>query len=118
MDGHIRYESRSDYANVALYCFDVFILIYGINNGINDFHGFRQSQTALSAFWRDREPHGLIAHNARLRLIDRRHPLQTSEQMAKTDAWLYSAEQTAKIDTLLANRRTVFHSGRCRPHGT
>ncbi len=40
---------------------------------------------------------------------------QTSaEQMAKIDAQLYSAEQTAKIDALLANRRTVFHNGRCR----
>jgi hypothetical protein len=25
-----------------------------------------------------------------------------------------SAEQEAKIDALLANRRTVFHNGRCR----
>ena len=55
-----------DYATVAfliliagLFCFDVFILIYGINNGINDVHGFRQSQTALTAYWLDREPHGL-----------------------------------------------------------
>jgi hypothetical protein len=66
MGGHIPHESRSDYANVALliliaglFCFDVFILIYGIDNGINDFHGFRQSQTALTAFWLDREPHVL-----------------------------------------------------------
>jgi Dolichyl-phosphate-mannose-protein mannosyltransferase len=64
MGQHIPYESRSDYATVALliliaglFCFDVFILIYGINNGINDFHGFRQSQTALTAYWLDREPH-------------------------------------------------------------
>jgi hypothetical protein len=63
MGRHIPYESRSDYATVALliliaglFCFDVFILIYGINNGIND---FRQSQTALTAYWLDREPHGL-----------------------------------------------------------
>jgi hypothetical protein len=34
--------------------------------------------------------------------------------MGKIDAWLYSAEQAAKIDALLANRRTVFHNGRCR----
>ncbi|HVQ43721.1 MAG TPA: hypothetical protein VMT30_02025, partial [Candidatus Saccharimonadia bacterium] len=48
-------------------------------------------------------------------IIDCRHSLQTSaEQMGKIDAWLYSAEQTAKIDALLANRRTVFHTGRCR----
>jgi hypothetical protein len=66
MGRHIPYESRSDYATVALLiliaglvCFDVFILIYGINNGINDLHGFRQSQTALTAYWLDREPHGL-----------------------------------------------------------
>jgi len=64
--GTFRVESRSDYATVALliliaglFCFDVFILIYGINNGINDLHGFRQSQTALTAYWLDREPHGL-----------------------------------------------------------
>jgi hypothetical protein len=44
---------------VGLFCFDVFILIYGINNGIDDVHGFRQSQTALTAYWLDREPHGL-----------------------------------------------------------
>jgi hypothetical protein len=63
---HIWYESRSDYATVGLllliaglFCFDVFILIYGINNGINDIHGFRQSQTALTSYWLDREPHGL-----------------------------------------------------------
>jgi hypothetical protein len=43
----------------GLFCFDVFILIYGINNGIDDVHGFRQSQTALTAYWLDREPHGL-----------------------------------------------------------
>lgn len=62
----IPYESRSDHATVALsvliaglFCFDVFILIYGINNGINDYHGFRQSQTALTVYWLDREPHGL-----------------------------------------------------------
>ena len=55
-----------DYATVAfliliagLFCFDVFILIYEINNGIDDLHGFRQSQTALTAYWLDREPHGL-----------------------------------------------------------
>lgn len=66
MGRHIPYESRSDYATAALlvliaglFCFDVFILIYGINNGINDLYGFRQSQTALTAYWLDREPHGL-----------------------------------------------------------
>ena len=66
MGRHIPYESRSDYATAALLvltvgllCFDVFVLTYGINNGINDFHGFRQSQTALTAYWLDREPHGL-----------------------------------------------------------
>ncbi len=66
MDRHIPYESRSDHATVALliliaglFCFDVFILIYGINNGINDLYGFRQSQTALTAYWLDHEPHGL-----------------------------------------------------------
>ncbi len=66
MGRQIPYESRSDHATVALllliaglFCFDVFILIYGINNGINDLHGFRQSQTALTVYWLDREPHGL-----------------------------------------------------------
>jgi hypothetical protein len=43
----------------GFFCFDVFILIYAMNNGINDLHGFRQSQTALSTYWLNREPHGL-----------------------------------------------------------
>jgi hypothetical protein len=66
MGRHIPYESRSEYATAALlvliaglFCFDVFILIYGINNGIDDLYGFRQSQTALTVYWLDREPHGL-----------------------------------------------------------
>jgi hypothetical protein len=66
MDRYTPYESRSDYATATLllliaglFCFDVFVLIYGIKNGLNDVHGFRQSQTALTAYWLDREPHGL-----------------------------------------------------------
>jgi 4-amino-4-deoxy-L-arabinose transferase-like glycosyltransferase len=42
----------------ALFCFDVFVLLYGIDNGINDFlFSFRQTQTALTAYWLIREPH-------------------------------------------------------------
>jgi Dolichyl-phosphate-mannose-protein mannosyltransferase len=42
----------------ALLCFDVFVLLYGINNGIADFlFAFRQTQTALTAFWLIKEPH-------------------------------------------------------------
>jgi hypothetical protein len=42
----------------ALLCFDVFVLLYGINNnGINDFFAFRQTQTALTAYWLIKEPH-------------------------------------------------------------
>jgi 4-amino-4-deoxy-L-arabinose transferase-like glycosyltransferase len=42
----------------ALLCFDFFILLYGINNGINDFlFSFRQTQTALTAYWLIKEPH-------------------------------------------------------------
>jgi hypothetical protein len=41
----------------ALLCFDLFILLYGIGNGINDFFAFRQTQTALTAYWLIKEPH-------------------------------------------------------------
>jgi hypothetical protein len=42
----------------ALLCFDLFVLLYGINNGINDFlFAFRQAQTALTAYWLIKEPH-------------------------------------------------------------
>jgi hypothetical protein len=41
----------------ALFCFDLFVLQYGISNGINDFFGFRQTQTALTAYWLIKEPH-------------------------------------------------------------
>lgn len=41
----------------ALLCFDLFILLYGISNGINDFFAFRQTQTALTAYWLIKEPH-------------------------------------------------------------
>jgi 4-amino-4-deoxy-L-arabinose transferase-like glycosyltransferase len=42
----------------ALFCFDCFILLYGLNNGINDFlFSFRQTQTALTAYWLNKEPH-------------------------------------------------------------
>ena len=65
------------------------------------------------------DPQSLLGDAPLGGIIDCRHPLQTSaEQMGKIDAWLYSAEQTAKIDALLANRRTVFHNGRCQTHGT
>ena len=47
-------------------------------------------------------------------IIDCRHPLQTSAEQIWFGTLLYTAEQTAKIDALLADRRTVFHSGRCR----
>ena len=47
-------------------------------------------------------------------MIDCRHPLQTSAEQIGFGTQLYTAEQTAKIDALLANRRTVFHNGRCR----
>jgi hypothetical protein len=43
---------------VALFCFDLFVLLYGINNGINDcLFSFRQTQTALTAYWLIKEPH-------------------------------------------------------------
>ena len=35
-------------------------------------------------------------------------------QIGKIDTQLSTAEQEAKIDALPANRRTVFHNGRCR----
>src|SRR5258708_6805915 len=64
--GTFSYESRPDYAAPAplvlisgLFFFVVLTLVFGINNGINDFYGFRQSETALTAYWLDREPHGL-----------------------------------------------------------
>jgi hypothetical protein len=61
------------------------------------------------------DPQSLLGNAPLGGIIDCRRPLQTSmEQMGKIDAWLYSAEQEAKIDALLANRRTVFHNGRCR----
>ena len=60
------------------------------------------------------DPQSLLGDAPLGGIIDCRHPLQTSEQIAKVSSWLYSAEQTAKIDALLANRRTVFHNGRCR----
>lgn len=42
----------------ALFCVDLFVLVYGINNGINDFlFAFRQTQTALTAYWLIKEPH-------------------------------------------------------------
>lgn len=43
---------------VALFFFDAFVLLYGISNGINDFlFSFRQTQTALTAYWLIKEPH-------------------------------------------------------------
>jgi hypothetical protein len=42
----------------GLICLGLFVLIYGLNNGINDYYGFRQSQTALTAYWLNKEPHG------------------------------------------------------------
>jgi hypothetical protein len=42
----------------ALLCFDLFVLLYGISNGINDFlFSFRQTQTAITAYWLIKEPH-------------------------------------------------------------
>jgi 4-amino-4-deoxy-L-arabinose transferase-like glycosyltransferase len=41
----------------TLLCFDLFILLYGISNGINDLFTFRQTQTALTAYWLIKEPH-------------------------------------------------------------
>lgn len=41
----------------ALLCFDLFVLLYGIGNGINDLYSFRQTQTALTAYWLIKEPH-------------------------------------------------------------
>jgi hypothetical protein len=47
-------------------------------------------------------------------IVDCRYPLQTSAEQVGFSTVLYTAEQDAKIDAFLANRRTVFHSGRCR----
>jgi hypothetical protein len=41
----------------ALLCFNLFVLLYGISNGINDLFAFRQTQTALTAYWLMKEPH-------------------------------------------------------------
>jgi 4-amino-4-deoxy-L-arabinose transferase-like glycosyltransferase len=42
----------------ALLCFDLFVLLYGIGNGPNEFlYSFRQTQTALTAYWLIKEPH-------------------------------------------------------------
>ncbi|WP_375414826.1 ArnT family glycosyltransferase [uncultured Bradyrhizobium sp.] len=41
----------------ALLCFNLFVLLHGLNNGINDLFGFRQTQTALTAYWLIKEPH-------------------------------------------------------------
>jgi hypothetical protein len=69
------------------------------------------------------DPQSLLGDAPLGGIIDCRHPLQTSaeqtafhhlERLGLIDAWLYSAEQKEKIDALLANRRTVFHNGRCR----
>jgi hypothetical protein len=55
------------------------------------------------------DPQSLLGDAPLGGIIDCRHPLQTSaEQIGKIDAQLYSAEQDAKIDALLANRRIVF----------
>lgn len=57
-------EPRADYAVpllatlvAALFCFDLYALITGISNTINDYFGFRQTQTALTAYWLAKEPH-------------------------------------------------------------
>ena len=61
------------------------------------------------------DPQSLLGDAPLGGIIDCRLPLQTSaEQIGKIDATFYSAEQMAKIDAFLANRRTVFHNGRCR----
>jgi hypothetical protein len=55
------------------------------------------------------DPQSLLGDAPLGGIIDCRQPLQTNaEQVRKIDAQLYSAEQEAKIDALLANRRTVF----------
>jgi len=42
----------------ASLCFDLFVLLYGISNGPNEFlYSFRQTQTALTAYWLIKEPH-------------------------------------------------------------
>ena len=61
------------------------------------------------------DPQSLLGDAPLGGIIDCRRPGQTSaEQVGKIDAWLYNSEQMAKIDSLLANRRTIFTSGRCR----
>ena len=60
------------------------------------------------------DPQSLLGDAPLGGMIDCRHPLQTSAEQIGFGTQLYTAEQTAKIDALLANRRTVFHNGRCR----
>lgn len=42
---------------IGLLCFDAYALIVGINNSLNDYYEFRQTQTALTAYWLTKEPH-------------------------------------------------------------
>jgi hypothetical protein len=64
------------------------------------------------------DPQSLLGDAPLGGIIDCRDPLSVEQdsalQMTKISAEQYSAEQMAKIDALLANRRTVFHNGRCR----
>ncbi len=60
------------------------------------------------------DPQSLLGDAPLGGMIDCRHPSQTSAEQIGFGTQLYTAEQTAKIDALLANRRTVFHNGRCR----
>jgi hypothetical protein len=61
------------------------------------------------------DPQSLLGDASLGGIIDCRLPLQTTaDQTGKIDASLYSAEQMAKIDALLLNRRPVFQNGRCR----